>query len=82
MTKKNLLTVGEASDIITEAYLQVETNKGYRFGQAVFNLLPQEIAEQIRGTEYDFFYWDDRKDLSRRKEINDIVFGKLSDLYS
>ena len=31
----------------------------YRFGQAMYNLLPKEVTEQIYMTELDFFYWND-----------------------
>ena len=31
----------------------------YRFGQAMYNLLPKEVTEQIYMTKLDFFYWTD-----------------------
>ena len=31
----------------------------YRFGQAMYNLLPKEVTEQIYMTKLDFFYWND-----------------------
>jgi hypothetical protein len=39
---------------------QVEQNKGYRLGQAFFNLLPEKIRERVRATPLDPFYNDNK----------------------
>lgn len=64
MEIKNKLTHKETADITYEACKLVWEHRGcyYRYGQAVFNLLAEhhkDLAEEIRGTELDFFYKDD-----------------------
>ncbi len=38
---------------------QEGTSYHYRFGQAMWNLLPKEVTEEIYMTKFDFFYWTD-----------------------
>lgn len=58
MDKISLL---EAVSLITEASRLSKKYKGYRFGQALWNLLPVELWQQYTGTDIDFFYWVDEK---------------------
>lgn len=51
------LTQQEASDLIQKAALLQVKHPALRFGQALWNLLPESLEDQT-GTEYDFFYWD------------------------
>lgn len=56
------LTLTQAQSILETANTQMQQVPTYRLGQAIFNLLPEELANTIRGTERDFFYWiDDNK---------------------
>lgn len=64
MEIKNKLSTHEMSNVIYEACKLVEKHKDchYRYGQAVFNLLVEhhkDLADEIWGTELDFFYKDD-----------------------
>lgn len=54
------LAIMDANKLINKAYGEVRANKGYRFGQALWNSLPNELIEYGMGTEKDFFYWEDR----------------------
>lgn len=55
------LTYEEMDAYIKVAWIQVEHGKEYqyRFGQALYNLLPNYVTHQIYMTEFDFFYWTD-----------------------
>lgn len=53
------LNFDEATVILNKAKEQVKENKGYRLGQAIWNLLPDEIANEHRASDVDFFYWTD-----------------------
>ena len=55
------LTKTEMQKYIDIANKQVFDGIGYhyRFGQAMYNLLPKEVTEQIYMTKLDFFYWTD-----------------------
>lgn len=55
------LTVEEMNGIFAEAWLQSAKNPQarYRFGQAVWNLVPSEVNDIPSGSELDFFYWSD-----------------------
>ena len=57
MTKK--LTKEQAAETLKTAYEHVHLNRlaNYRLGQAIWNILPDELTMQFHGTEYDFFYW-------------------------
>lgn len=64
MEIKNKLHPSELLSITLEAHRLVQEGKSYhyRFGQAVFNLLKEHhplTADEIWGTELDFFYQDD-----------------------
>ena len=56
MTK---LTYAQAVKLIEQATQESLQNRGYRFGQALWNLLPDETAKNVLGTTRDFFYWTD-----------------------
>lgn len=57
---KDKLTVEEAIVIHTKACQQVEDGQSYsyRYGQAVYNLLPKHLTEEIHMTKLDTFYKD------------------------
>jgi hypothetical protein len=53
----NKLTMEEAQDLVNKAWQQ--TNPIYRYGQALYNLLPGNIKEALVFTEMDFFHEED-----------------------
>lgn len=58
-SNSNKLCYDAAMNLIQEAHIKVKANKGYRFGQALTNLLPSELYNFYNGTDKDFFYWTD-----------------------
>ena len=56
MTK---LTYAQAVELVEQASQESLQNRGYRFGQALWNLLPDETTKNALGTTRDFFYWAD-----------------------
>ena len=72
------LTQTEMLNLITKARsIQAEVNTDpramYRFGQAIFNLLPKEIAYDIyEGNVEDFFYLSDSPE--NEAKILEILF--------
>ena len=56
MTK---LTYAQAAKLVEKASQESLQNKEYRFGQALWNLLPVETTKEFLGTTRDFFYWKD-----------------------
>ena len=56
MTK---LTYAQAGKLVEQASQESLQNRDYRFGQALWNMLPAEMTEDILGTTRDFFYWKD-----------------------
>ncbi|ADM79969.1 hypothetical protein phiAS5_ORF0126 [Aeromonas phage phiAS5] len=70
MTMK--LTVPQMYDLIRKSIC--ETSDQYRFGQALFNNLPTELADSIRGTDKDFFYWDNK----RQQEIIQYCYDHMT----
>ena len=72
------LTQTEMLNLITKARsIQAEVNTDprakYRLGQAIFNLLPKEIAYDIyEGNVEDFFYWQDSPE--NEAKILEILF--------
>ena len=56
MTK---LTYTQAVKLVEQASQESLQNKDYRFGQALWNLLPAEMTKEFLGTTRDFFYWKD-----------------------
>ena len=59
MNKK--LTKEQAAQTLKTAYEHVHLNRSakYRLGQAIWNILPDELTTHFHGTEHDFFYWTD-----------------------
>ena len=56
------LSKAEAYDLVGAALEQVEADRYYRLGQAIWNLMPLRVTEGKIGTEVDFFYQtDDQK---------------------
>lgn len=53
------LTQQKAQTILEKVYRQRKIHPSYRLGQGIFNLLPDDIANDIRGGMSDFFYWTD-----------------------
>lgn len=53
------LTHMQAAKLIQQASQESAENKHYRFGQALWNLLPKEVQEPFYMTEKDFFFWAD-----------------------
>lgn len=45
----------------------------YRFGQALWNVLPDKVTNPIYMTEKDFFHWSDE----RVEEILQIVYSEF-----
>lgn len=56
MTK---LTHMQAAKLIQQASQESTENKHYRFGQALWNLLPEEVSKPFYMTDKDFFLWSD-----------------------
>ena len=56
MTK---LTYAQAVKLVEQASQESLQNRDYRFGQALWNLLPAEMTKDFLGTTRDFFYWKD-----------------------
>lgn len=56
MTK---LTYAQAVKLVEQASQESLQNRDYRFGQALWNLLPAETTKDFLGTTRDFFYWKD-----------------------
>ena len=56
MTK---LTYAQATKLVEQASQESLQNRNYRFGQALWNLLPAEMTKEFLGTTKDFFYWKD-----------------------
>ena len=56
MTK---LAYTQAVKLVEQASQESLQNRDYRFGQALWNLLPAEITKEFLGTTRDFFYWKD-----------------------
>lgn len=54
------LSQTELDNYINIATQQVAANPYYRFGQALWNILPNEVTKDLHGKkELDFFYWTD-----------------------
>lgn len=54
------LSQTELNNYIVIASQQVAVNPYYRFGQALWNVLPNEVTQNLHGKkELDFFYWTD-----------------------
>ena len=56
MTK---LTYAQAAKLVEQASQESLQNRDYRFGQALWNILPVETTKEFLGTTKDFFYWKD-----------------------
>ena len=57
MTK---LSYTQAAKLVEQASQESLQNRGYRFGQALWNLIPTEMTKEFTGpTTVDFFYWTD-----------------------
>lgn len=55
---KITLTQEQAQSLIHHAN-SMSYGKDYRFGQALTNLLPNDLYLEYNGTELDFFHWTD-----------------------
>ena len=53
------LTHAQAAELVEQASQESLQNRDYRFGQALWNLLPAEMTKEFLGTTKDFFYWKD-----------------------
>lgn len=53
------LTYEQAVKLVDRAAKESTEVKHYRFGQALWNLLPVEMTKELLGTTRDFFYWVD-----------------------
>ena len=53
------LTYEQAVKLVDRAAKESTEVKHYRFGQALWNLMPSEVTDEFLLTEYDFFYWVD-----------------------
>lgn len=54
-------SVIQASELILEARTQCRKNKSLRLGQALWNLLPEEVVDLYTGGVLDFFYVEDEQ---------------------
>lgn len=59
MTK--MLTKEQATQTLKTALEHARLNilANYRLGQAIWNILPDELKMQFHNTKHDFFYWTD-----------------------
>ncbi len=59
----NKLTQQEAQDLIQKAWKLVSNRYlgSYRFGQALYNLLPESLYDEFKGSSKDFYDWQDHK---------------------
>jgi hypothetical protein len=58
----------------TQAEVNTDPQAKYRLGQAIFNLLPKEIAYDIyEGNVEDFFFWHDSPE--NEAKILEILFS-------
>ena len=53
------LTHAQATELVEQASQESLQNRGCRFGQALWNLLPADWAEHYLFTDKDFFHWAD-----------------------
>ncbi len=53
------LTMKDAVKFHTRAKVMNRNQPDYRYGQALYNILPKDITVEINGTDDDFFYWTD-----------------------
>ena len=56
-----MLNQMEASKLIANSHQLVVECPGYRFGQALWNQLPQDLRDEYLATDKDFFYSNDNK---------------------
>ena len=57
MTK---LSYTQAAKLVEQASQESLQNRDYRFGQALWNIIPAEMTKEFTGsTTVDFFYWVD-----------------------
>jgi hypothetical protein len=54
-----LLTKFEVKEIIRQSLTDCQNTKGYRFGQAIYNNLPVDVAQAINGSSEDMFHVKD-----------------------
>lgn len=54
-----LLTKDELQKIIIKSLADCQETKGYRFGQAIYNNLPVDVARSINGSSEDMFHTKD-----------------------
>lgn len=67
LDKSCTLTPDQATELLIQAYSQVDEH--YRLGQAVWNLLPPQVAVRFHRTQHDFFYFKDTA------KVEEIVYG-------
>ena len=56
MTK---LTYEQAIKLVEQASQESTEIQHYRFGQVLWNLIPNEVSNQFHMTDKDFFFWVD-----------------------
>lgn len=56
-----IYSIEDAALLVMAARKEVKQHPHLRFGQALFNLLPNEVYAYFTGTKNDFFYWTDEK---------------------
>ena len=56
MTK---LTYEQAIKLVEQASQESTEIQHYRFGQALWNLIPIDVSSEYLSTDKDFFYWVD-----------------------
>lgn len=50
------LTYQEAQQVLRKAYAMQMKTQSVRFGQALWNSLPNELTRKLTGTDADFYY--------------------------
>lgn len=75
------LSQAKINSLINEAWhVHTKVNQDprakYRFGQALWNLLPCQVSGELYMTNKDFFYWPDE----RVAEILEIVYNDLVEI--
>lgn len=56
-----IYSIEDAALLVIAARKEVKQHSHLRFGQALFNLLPNEVYAYFTGTKNDFFYWTDEE---------------------
>lgn len=56
-----IYSIEDAALLVMAARKEAKQYPHLRFGQALFNMLPNEVYAYFTGTKNDFFYWTDEE---------------------